>query len=108
MVRVMVYVYKPHYTFIFSCSNQVSVWIHVVLRQNLVLTVLDVKPRVWKTVDVSSVFALKVKVGTAVKMPLEIVHFMQILQIPLRVCILYTHRTTSRTASSVTLTSGPR
>ena len=85
MVRVMVYVYKPHYTFIFS-SNQVSVWIHVVLRQNLVFTVLDVKLRVWKTVDVSSVFALKGDAETAVRSA-EIALPMQILQTLHRVCI---------------------
>ena len=91
----------------FFSSNQVSVWIHVVPRQNLVVTVLDVKLRVWKTVGVSSVFALKAEQETAVRSP-KIAQLMQALQTPRRVSIQYTHRTIQLTAPFVTLTSGLR
>ena len=50
---------------------------NVVLHQNLVFTVLDVKPRVWKTVDVSSVLVLKAKGETAVRMSPGIARFMK-------------------------------
>ena len=80
---------------------------NVVLRQNLVFTVLDVKPRVWKTVDVSSVFAVTAKRDTVVRMSPEIARFMQILESRLKVkCASSTHQTTPRIRPSVMLIHG--
>ena len=106
MIRVIVRLYKQRdwsADFILS-SNQVAVWIHVALHQNLVFTVLAVKPRVWKMVDVFGVFAQKVKTENAARISPEIACFMLILKPRPRVkCASSMHQTTPLTRHSVML-----
>jgi hypothetical protein len=71
----------------FLCSSIQAVAVtSVALHLNLVLTVLDVKLRAWKTGEDFNVFALKAKVEIDVKMCPEVVRFMQIPQTRLTVC----------------------
>ncbi len=58
----------------------------VALHLNLVLTVLHVKLRAWKTGEDFNVVALKAKVEIDVKLWPEVVRSMQILQTRLPVC----------------------